>query len=152
MLNLFEKVATKLQYNPKIGNSKKNRMSGNNIWFEFGDLRVQRHMHHVIIEIENAGGVTNLAKYWYCIKKGLVRPDRPVVLFHLFYKGSDNDYDSHKKLWEFLWEQIKSDVGNKIEASCYSYRNLKDLDLVLAEFKRKLEQLKTATVIRKAKI
>ena len=44
-----------------------------NISYQFGDLRFSEGGRHLVVEVESAGGVTNLVKYWYCLREGLLR-------------------------------------------------------------------------------
>jgi len=77
-------------------------------YFQFGDLRIDMPSYHVIIEVETAGNVTNLAKYWYCFKEKLI--SKPIVLLHIFNTSSENDYSSHILLWDYLWSRMNNDL------------------------------------------
>lgn len=100
---------------------KENRipLSGNT-YFQFGDLRVETDNEHLVIEVESAGGVTNLTKYWYALDKGLIK--KPVTLMHIFKQNSDNDFDSHLQLWEFISQQMKVSLGIKFKSQLFTYR------------------------------
>ncbi|GAH77829.1 unnamed protein product, partial [marine sediment metagenome] len=94
--------------------------------FQFGDFRIDTNENHLVIELESAGGVTNLVKYWYCLEdkdislKKII--SKPIILFHIFRQVSENDYLSHLLLWDFLWGKMKSSLASKIIAKRYTYR------------------------------
>ena len=117
MLCEFINVAQKHGYEPILGQSSNNRiLLGGNLYFQFGDLRVETKSRHVVIEAESAGGVTNLVKYWYCLKEPQEKVSKPIVLLHIFRITSDNDYGSHLLLWEYLYKQMAHDLKNCIQA------------------------------------
>ncbi|MGC8560813.1 MAG: hypothetical protein ACP5O1_09055 [Phycisphaerae bacterium] len=74
--------------------------------FQFGDLHFNLSDRIVVIEVESAGGVTNLAKYWPA-RKG--PKNKPIFLIHVYRQISSNDYQSHLKLWAFLWDKMRRD-------------------------------------------
>ncbi len=87
-------------------------------YFQFGDLRVNTETRHIIIEVDH-GGVTNLVKYWYCLKKGLIK--NPIVLIHLYRKNTEGDYASHIELWEFLKKQMGRKLDDRFTAEIFTY-------------------------------
>lgn len=142
-MRIFEQAASELGY--ELGDRVfkrqvlENRINiGGSNYFQFGDLGVETQTHHVVVEVESAGGVTNLVKYWYSLEKQYI--SKPVVLFHIFRQSSKADYASHLKLWDFLWSKMKVALHGRMEATRYTYRDLEDKDLELAvnEFKKYL--------------
>jgi hypothetical protein len=111
-------------------------LSGNN-YFQFGDLRVEMDGHTVVVETESGGGVTNLAKYWYWIRRNA--PSKPLTLLHLFQQNSENDYVAHLELWDFLADEMMKDVGEHFSARRFCFRDPADLSPAVREFTRLLE-------------
>jgi hypothetical protein len=72
--------------------------------FQFGDLRIELPDRTIIIEMESAGGLTNLVKYWPLEQ----RCERPLFLLHIFGQSSAQDYIAHLRLWDFTWMQMAS--------------------------------------------
>lgn len=137
-LKRFEDTAKKYGYQIFKGQGSENRIPvEGNAYFQFGDLRVDTANHHIVIEVESAGGVTNLAKYWYCIENQLIY--KPVILLHIFRQISESDYASHLVLWDLLWKQMSMVLGNKIEATRYTYRDSSQLENVVIEFEKHLK-------------
>ncbi|MFC1666378.1 hypothetical protein ACFL0P_00710 [Candidatus Omnitrophota bacterium] len=138
-LSKFEEEARKHKHPVFTGQSTNNKiLVADNIGFEFGDLRVETETKHIIVEEESAGSIINLAKYWYCVRKGLDKTKKQLVIFHIFKQTSKDDYLSHLLLWDFLYGQMKKNVGDKVKAAWYTYRDLEDLDPVVAEFEKYL--------------
>jgi hypothetical protein len=79
--------------------------------FQFGDLRLESSTVRVVIEVESAGGVTNLAKYWPMLQSGL--RDKRFVLLHLFRLTSGGDYLAHREMWTFLRDRMRADLGDR---------------------------------------
>ena len=79
--------------------------------FQYGDFRLETPELVAVVEIDTAGGVTNLVKYWPYLK---TRPPalagRRFRLAHLFALGSTNDYATHLRLWDFLAERMREDL------------------------------------------
>ena len=75
---------------------------------QFGDLRLEGDRCRVVVEVEAAGGVTNLAKYWPLLRDGL--DDKRFVLIHLFHAATPGDYASHRRTWRFLADRIAEDM------------------------------------------
>lgn len=92
-----------------------------NVYFQFGDLRVELPTHTVVVEVESAGGVTNLAKYWEAVVTG--RVSKPVKLLHVFLRKSENDYEAHMIIWRFLATQMERSLSSRWEARCVSARS-----------------------------
>ena len=61
-----------------------------------------------VVEVEAAGGVTNLAKYWPLLRDGL--DDKRFVLVHLFHAATPGDYASHRRTWRFLADRMAEDM------------------------------------------
>lgn len=77
--------------------------------FQFGDLRIDLADRVVVIEVESAGGVTNLVKYWPLAETAM----KPILLLHAFGQGSLNDYISHLRLWDHVWEKMRSELWSR---------------------------------------
>ena len=138
-LEQFAARAREHGFVPLGGQGRGNRLvlMGNN-YFQFGDLRVDTPTGHIVIEAESAGGVTNLIKYWYCLKSALIR--RPMTLIHLFRQTSSQDYVAHLKLWDFLCDRMKSDLAGEFDAIRFQYRSLQDLLPALRHFESLLAE------------
>lgn len=133
VIKKFEEIANRYDYTVFKGQLSTNRIQiRGNVYFQFGDLRVETRTCYVVMETESAGGVTNLAKYWYCIENNLIK--KPVILLHLFRKASKDDYESHLALWDFLWKEMSNALGDKIKAICYTYHEINDLEPALKKF------------------
>jgi hypothetical protein len=76
--------------------------------FQFGDLRIEGEHATVVIELESAGGLTNLVKYWPLLAEG--RHTKRFALAHLFRITSDGDYAAHRRLWLYLVERMSEDL------------------------------------------
>jgi hypothetical protein len=124
----FEAVVRRHNLSSAKGQGTSNRLPvAGNAYFQFGDLRVDLPHAHVVLEVESAGGVTNLVKYWPCIAGGLIR--RPVHLLHLFRRASRDDYRSHIELWGFLSARMKSELGERFACSLFTYASPLELEL-----------------------
>jgi hypothetical protein len=95
--------------------------------FQFGDLRVETPAATIVAEVESAGGIGNLAKYWPLLADKPL-PKRLVIL-HVFQLSSEADYIAHRQLWQFLVERMRADLeprgvrwGTECEAEIFSYR------------------------------
>ncbi len=132
-LGRFAACATQHGLVALTGQRRDNRLdlAGSN-YFQFGDLRVDTPGRHIVVEAESAGGVTNLTKYWYCLRRGLIR--RPVALVHLFRQASSRDYAAHLELWDFLCGRMKSDLAGKFDAIRFQYQALEDLGPAVGHF------------------
>jgi hypothetical protein len=111
--------------------------------FQFGDLRLEGSGTRVVFEIESAGGVGNLAKYWPMLRTTL--RDKHFVLVHIYSIASGGDYIAHRRLWEFLVEKMKQDLGPSTswEAHLLSYgpgAGIDELPHAAALARSKLEQ------------
>jgi hypothetical protein len=89
------------------------------VYFEFGDLRVDTPKRHIVIEVESAGGITNLLKYWFCLEKKKIT--RPLVLLHLFGMSSANDYASHLILWRHFARVMTTRFRGRFSARLFRY-------------------------------
>jgi hypothetical protein len=124
----FEAVVRRHGLSAAKGQGAENRLPvSGNAYFQFGDLRVDLPHSHVVLEVESAGGVTNLVKYWPCIAGGLIR--RPVRLLHLFRQLSPDDYRSHIQLWGFLSARMKSELGERFACSLFTYTKADEPEL-----------------------
>jgi hypothetical protein len=135
----FEAVVHRLGLTVTKGQGAGNRLPvSGNAYFQFGDLRVDLPAAHVVLEVESAGGLTNLVKYWPCIANGLIR--RPVHLLHIFRQASADDYRSHIELWAFLSAKMKSDLGSRFDCSLFTYPQATEtaLHAALQHFERLL--------------
>lgn len=121
LLQGFVKSSKKHGHKPIMGQSNKNKIFiEGKLNFQFGDLRVDTPSKHVVVEVETAGGVTNLVKYWYYLKihpKG--RLSNPIMLLHLFNTNSGNDYGSHLLVWSFLYEHMQEDLKGRFSAKMF---------------------------------
>ena len=121
-LEPFVKVANDLGLPFFSGQGSANRLPiGGNVYFQFGDLRIEQPNFTVIIEVESSGGVTNLVKYWESIESQRLK--KPIRLLHLFRQNSENDYLAHIVVWEFLASRMKESLGNQFKGVCMKYRN-----------------------------
>ena len=138
----FEQVACEHGYRVFKGQGMSNRIPvRGKAYFQFGDLRVDTEKLHIVIEVESAGGVTNLTKYWYCLEKRSDVVKKPIVLFHIFQQHSAGDYESHLTLWDFLWSRMNSALGEaRIKATRYTYQDMRELESVVEEFKKYLSE------------
>lgn len=137
----FELVAQRSKYRVFKGQNATNRITfGGNIYFQFGDLRVDTPTHHILVEAESAGGVTNLTKYWYCLTDAILSKQisKSIILFHIFRQVSENDYASHLRLWDFLWYEMHKSVSDRMKAYKYTYRDLADLEPAIRAFENSL--------------
>ncbi|MHA1223079.1 MAG: hypothetical protein ACTSP3_07460 [Candidatus Heimdallarchaeaceae archaeon] len=111
-LNDFIEIAEK--YNKRIftGQLLKNRLTiEGNLYYQFGDLRIEMNDFTILVETEGAGGVSNIVKYWYCFENKII--EKPIVLLHLYQQSSINDYGSHLLLWKFIWEKMQKEINKK---------------------------------------
>lgn len=119
-LEPFARVAEELGVATFRGQGAANRLTiAGNAYFQFGDLRVDLPRCHLVVEVESAGGLTNLVKYWHCFERGLI--ERPVWLLHLFRQSSPGDYRSHLELWDFLASQMARALGDRFRAELFTY-------------------------------
>jgi predicted RNase H-like nuclease len=86
---------------------------------QFGDLRLEGPHCRVVVEVETAGGVTNLAKYWPLLRDGL--DDKRFVLVHLFHAATPGDYASHHRTWRFLADRMAEDLEARGRGSGATY-------------------------------
>lgn len=86
--------------------------------FQFGDLRVVMQDRLVVVEVESAGGLTNLVKYWPLAQS--LTP--PILLLHAFGQCSANDYLSHLRLWDFVWGKMRAELWRHPEPRLYARR------------------------------
>ena len=106
--------------------------------FQYGDLRFESPAATIIVEVESAGGVTNLAKYWPFLREA--RLSKRLVLAHLFQIGASGDYASHRKLWAFICERMRLDLQCEADmvwrrdwdARLFCYGQVNDLDAACA--------------------
>lgn len=116
----FAAIAAKLGKQHFTGQGQDNQiLYSERANFQYGDLRVETSRHIIVVEVEEAGGVTNFVKYWYNAKKGVF--NKPVRLLHIYARKSSNDYATHMALWDFLNTQMISDVGTLVQATRYSF-------------------------------
>jgi hypothetical protein len=101
--------------------------------FQFGDLRIEGEHATVVIELESAGGLTNLVKYWPLLAEG--RHTKRFVLAHIFRITSDGDYAAHRRLWLYVVERMREDLQargvtwpDRWEAAIFTYRRPEDVD------------------------
>ena len=85
-------------------------------YFEFGDLRLEFENSRIIVEVDTAGGVTNLAKYFFMLNEKEkefdfkeIDPDKSTYLLHIFVCNTNNDYLAHRKLWSYIQSKLIAD-------------------------------------------
>lgn len=78
---------------------------------QFGDLRLEAPTVRVVVEVESAGGVGNLVKYWPLLATSL--REKRFVLLHLFRLTSSGDYIAHQRLWEFTRDRMREDLEHR---------------------------------------
>lgn len=121
-LQPFTAVATELGLACVRGQGLANRLPIKpNVYFQFGDLRVECPTTTIVVEVESSGGVTNLAKYWESFESG--RIEKPIRLLHLFRQKSVNDYEAHLVVWRFLSARMEAALGPRFECRCGTYRD-----------------------------
>ena len=136
-MSRFRDVAERYGLHVYQGQGASNRIPvRGKTYFQFGDLRVDMPDSHVVVELESAGGVTNLVKYWYCVEQGLIA--KPVRLLHVFRQVSAADYVSHLLLWDFLCGEMMRALGRRFAAKQYTYTTDSDLGSALRDFERLL--------------
>lgn len=115
----FENIARRSDFPVFKGQGADNRIqTEGNLYFQFGDLRVDTTTHHIVVEAESAGGVTNLVKYWYCLTDTTLSRhiSKPIILLDLFRQVTLNDHGFHLALWNFLWNEMQRAIGDRIQA------------------------------------
>jgi hypothetical protein len=86
----------------------------------------------VVVEVESAGGLTNLVKYWPLMPALLAK--KRFFLVHLFHLNSEADYIAHRKLWDFVVKVMQADLDKlgfdwgRWEAQMYTYGHASALD------------------------
>jgi hypothetical protein len=100
--------------------------------FQFGDLRVETPRATVVVEVESAGGVGNLVKYWPLLAGGAL-PKRFVII-HVFQISSTGDYIARRRLWGFVVERMRADLEQRgveypgaWDAHLFTYRSCEPL-------------------------
>jgi hypothetical protein len=121
-LKRFREIAQSQGLAVQSGQHSSNRIAiDGNVYYQFGDLRVELPQVTVIVEVESSGGTTNLAKYWECYESG--RLVKPMKLLHLFRQKSINDYESHMVVWRFLCEKMHDALGMRFEGRWLTYQD-----------------------------
>ncbi len=124
----FKELAAQLGLPYETGQGRANRLHiEGNVYFQFGDLRVELPQCTVVVEVESAGGVTNLAKYWECLESR--RVEKPIKLLHVFLQKSANDYEAHLVVWRFLADRMKLALGSQWDAQCVTSRGTSEENL-----------------------
>lgn len=83
-------------------------------YFEFGDLRLEFNSSRIIVEVDTAGGVTNLAKYYYMLNEPDqfnfkdITPGKMTYMLHIFVCNGQNDYYAHRRLWGYLSQKLEA--------------------------------------------
>jgi hypothetical protein len=142
-LQQFKEIASRYSFPVYGGQGLSNRIAQRGrSYFQFGDLRVETPVRHVVIEVESTGGVTNLVKYWYCLQEGKIV--KPLTLLHVFAQASTDDYASHLLLWDTLSSKMRAELAPRFVAARYTYRSLEDLGPIVNEFDRLLRSPRPA--------
>jgi len=137
----FKALAETLGFEYISGQGGSNRLAiQKSVYFQFGDLRVELPRCTVVVEVESAGGVTNLAKYWECFESR--RVEKPIKLLHIFLQKSANDYEAHMLVWRFLASQMEQRLSSQWELHCATCRETSEagLESALGVFRGWLEQ------------
>lgn len=135
-LERFEIAAKELDFTPFTGTGGNKRITiTGNLYYQFGDLHVETDTYYIVIEIEGAGGVTNLVKYWYMVLEMPGKIDKPIILMHIYKQNSSNDYGSHLLLWDLIWSRMKKEVGARITAKKYTFIHDNELNHIVNDFK-----------------
>lgn len=139
-LRRFKEIASHYPFPIYDGQRHDNRIAQiGRSYFQFGDLRVDMPGCHLVVEVESAGGVTNLVKYWYCIEEGLIT--KPLKLLHLFAQVSANDYIRHLLLWDSLRTKMNDALGERFTAERHTYRSPRELEDIASVFEQYLISL-----------
>lgn len=110
------------------GRKKLNQVSlGGQVFFQLADLWVPRA--RLAIEVESAGGVTNLGKFWYLLEEGLIKP--PLTILHVYSQVSENDWEAHFRIWDLLAREMRNAFGASVRVQRFGCR-LNKLDRTLA--------------------
>jgi hypothetical protein len=116
----FKDIAKAFGYESESSQRSRNRIPiAGNVYYQFGDLRVELPNKTIIIEVESSGGVTNLAKYWECIDAG--RINKQLMLLHIYRQVSANDYKSHMLVWKFLCKKMEEAHPEKFQGKLVTY-------------------------------
>lgn len=121
-LTRFREIAQSHGFAVQSGQHSANRIGiDGNVYYQFGDLRVELPSVTVIVEVESSGGTTNLAKYWECYESGRIA--KPMRLLHIFRQKSLNDYESHMVVWRFLCKKMHAALGSNFEGQWLTYQD-----------------------------
>ncbi len=135
----FELEATRLGLTTYSGMGANNKINlTGQVGFQFGDLRVDAGKRWVIIEVESAGGVTNLAKYWYMLDNLWDEIGKPIRLFHIFKANSPNDYMSHLVTWDHLAMHMIESTRGRFVPTRHVYRSADELESIVDLFKSEI--------------
>ncbi|NUO19833.1 hypothetical protein HUU59_10325 [bacterium] len=132
----FQKICEKRNLEYTIGQGNQNQLAilPNLPSVQFGDLRVRSGNETHVVEIENGGGVTNLAKYWAALAPiNVCEHIERVVLTHVYNRAYG--YQSHHAIWNFLYS--KMDVWPRFEAHLYVVA-YEELDIVARLFAERI--------------
>ncbi len=144
-LQPFREVISRRHLSSHRGQSAGNRIViHGNLYFQFGDLRVPTPTGNIIVEVESAGGITNLAKYWYCFENQFI--DGRVDLVHLFLQSAPGDYGSHLAVWDLLAREMLRRYSIRFSACRFTYRTerlRRDMRPAVEYFQRLLDQAST---------
>ena len=121
-LALFKNLAISRGHQIYFGQGGENRIPiQTNVYYQFGDLRIELPNCTVIVEVESSGGVTNLAKYWESFVSK--RLHKPIKLLHIFRQKSASDYESHMVVWRFLCGKMHEALGPNFEGRWITYQH-----------------------------
>jgi hypothetical protein len=135
----FEREAKKLGFTTYSGMGAANKIQlTGRVGFQFGDLRVDTKNQWVIIEAESAGGVTNLAKYWYILDNLWDAVGKPIRMFHLFKANSPNDYMSHLLTWDHLAKHMVDSTDGRFVPTRHTYTSTEELESIVDLFKSEI--------------
>jgi hypothetical protein len=120
VLKCFKDIAERNGLPLHVGQTKENRIAlKNGGQLEYGDLRVSMAGKEIIVEVETAGGLTNLMKYMYCLKHGDI--DGPIFLLHLYSQNSSGDHKAHVTMWKFFRTLIRAELKDRFDARLFRF-------------------------------
>lgn len=140
-LGMFKDLVSSMGHQLYSGQGRGNRIEiETNVYYQFGDLRVELPNCTLIVEVESSGGVTNLAKYWEILESQRIK--KPIKLLHIFRQKSSSDYESHMVVWHFLCRKMHEALGPHFEGHLITYQHgsQQSLQGAVSIFKKWIEQ------------
>ena len=106
--------------------------------FQYGDFRVEMADRTLVVEIETAGNVSNLVKFWPLLTSDSLA--KPLLLIHVFWTGSKSDYQSHILLWRFVRERMRQSAPDVFNGWLLNYRGKATDSALRGRFERCLRK------------